>query len=289
MSVSLVPASHFHWGADVGPAAVVASVRRACRDVDGHDPLDEASSLLLKHHGIDGSALWVADDVGFAFLHETSVDLGVAPGARRHGHGAALAEIALGVEAPRSAWSHGDHPGAVRLAARHSLRRARELWVMRRLLSEGLPELVVPEGVAVRGYVPADAAEVLRVNAAAFAAHPEQGDMDEADLAERMSEPWFEPDGLLVAESDGRLLGFHWTKRHSDRLGEVYVVGIDPAAQGRGLGKVLTLAGLHHLRSVGLAEAMLYVESDNRAGVGLYAGLGFAHPATDTHVQYRRP
>ena len=26
------------------------------------------------------------------------------------------------------------------------------------------------------------------------------------------------------------MLGFHWTKQHDDRLGEVYVVGVDPAA-----------------------------------------------------------
>jgi tyrosyl-tRNA synthetase len=68
--------------------------------------------------------------------------------------------------------------------------------------------------------------------------------MDAANLAARMAEPWFDPSGLLVADSDEGLLAFHWTKQHSPELGEVYVVGIDPAAQGQGLGKLLTLAGL---------------------------------------------
>ena len=160
---------------------------------------------------------------------------------------------------------------------------------MRLRVEEPLPELVVPEGITVRAYLASDAHEVLRVNAAAFAAHPEQGAMDEANLAERMAEEWFDPQGLLVAESDGRLLGFHWTKRHSEDVGEVYVVGIDPAAQGRGLGKVLTLAGLRHLESVGVREVLLYVESDNAAGIALYSGFGFTHADSDTHVQYRRP
>ena len=48
-------------------------------------------------------------------------------------------------------------------------------------------------------------------------------------------------------EQTGELLGFHWTKVHNDDLGEVYVVGVDPAAQGRGIGATLTLIGLHHL------------------------------------------
>jgi mycothiol synthase len=283
-----VAPSEFVPGPD-GAAAVLEAVRRTCRDADGHDPLDEASALRLKHHGLEGSSLWLADDVGFALLHGTAVDLAVTPGARGQGHGSSLAKASLAGEDPRSAWSHGDHPGARRLADEHGLRRARELWVMRLRLEEQLAELVVPDGIRVRGYAPSDAPEVLRVNATAFAAHPEQGGMDEANLAERMAEEWFDPRGLLVAESDGRLLGFHWTKRHSPEVGEVYVVGIDPAAQGRGLGKVLTLAGLRHLESIGVGEVLLYVESDNAAGIALYSGFGFTHAASDTHVQYRRP
>ena len=112
--------------------------------------------------------------------------------------------------------------------------------------------------------------------------------MDAANLAERMAEPWFSPDGLLVATDGERMLGFHWTKQHSAALGEVYVVGIDPGAQGRGLGKLLTLAGLHHLAGLGVAEVLLYVESDNAPAVAVYSGLGFAHAAADTHVMYER-
>ena len=188
-----------------------------------------------------------------------------------------------------TAWSHGDHPAAAVLAARHGLRRARELWVMRRRSSEPLPELVVPDGVTVRGYRDEDRDEVLRVNAAAFAHHPEQGSLDADGLAARMAEEWFDPAGLLVADAGAELRGFHWTKQHSAELGEVYVVAIDPAAQGQGLGRVLTLAGLRHLHGLGVGEVLLYVESDNAPAVHVYEGLGFTHAAADTHVQYRRP
>jgi mycothiol synthase len=103
-----------------------------------------------------------------------------------------------------------------------------------------------------------------------------------------MAEPWWDPAGLLVAVDGDRMLGFHWTKQHDDRTGEVYVVGVAPQAQGRGLGKVLTLAGLHHLAGLGVEEVLLYVESDNAPAVAVYSRLGFGHADADTHVQYRR-
>ena len=64
--------------------------------------------------------------------------------------------------------------------------------------------------------------------------------------------------------------------------------GFDPAAQGQGLGKVLTLAGLHHLAKQGVTEVLLYVESDNHPAIAVYSGLGFGHADADTHVMYRR-
>ncbi|WP_121256226.1 mycothiol synthase [Nocardioides ferulae] len=298
------------WGAANGPATVVEAVRRACVAADGHDPLDEAAALHLKHRGLAGARLWLVGDAGFALRHGAAgapaVDLAVTPRARGRGLGRALAAAALAGEGPLSAWSHGDHPAAARLAAAYRMERARELWVMRRDAATPLAEVAADPALEVRAFRAGDAAdtaELLRVNAAAFATHPEQGAMDAANLAERMAEEWFDPAGLLVAmerragsdRADGggaggreRMLGFHWTKQHSPELGEVYVVGIDPAAQGRGLGRVLTAAGLAHLARAGVREVLLYVEADNAPAVRLYSGLGFTHAPADTHAQYRR-
>jgi mycothiol synthase len=83
------------------------------------------------------------------------------------------------------------------------------------------------------------------------------------------------------------LIGFHWTKVHSaEQLGEVYVLGVSPTAQGIGLGKTLTAIGLRHLeRDRGLPTAMLYVDADNRAAVSVYEGLGFSTHEKD--LMYR--
>jgi len=267
----------------------VVAVRAALRDTGEQDPLDEAARLRVKHQGLEGSSLWLAGEDGFALAHDGGVDLAVAPAARGRGLGRELAAEALAGDGAVTAWSHNDHPAAAVLAERHGLRRARELWVMRRRASEPLPELVVPDAVTVRGYRDDDRDEVLRVNAAAFAHHPEQGSLDAEGLAARMAEDWFDPAGLLVADDGTGLRGFHWTKQHSAALGEVYVVAIDPAAQGQGLGKVLTLAGLEHLHGLGVGEVLLYVESDNSPAVHVYERLGFTHAPQDTHAQYRRP
>ena len=262
------------------------AVRRESAAADGADPLDEAAAMALAHRGSAAGALWVAGDDGFALLRGEDLDLAVRPDARGRGVGTALARAALEVAGPGvHAWSHVGHPAAAALAADLGLVAARELWVMER--AAGPVDTPAVEGVTIRGYRDTDADEVLRVNAAAFAHHPEQGSMDAANLAERMAEPWFDPAGLLVADAGAGLLAFHWTKQHSADLGEVYVVAVDPAAQGRGLGRAVTAAGLDHLAGLGVRRIILYVESDNAAAVATYSRLGFEH--TQSHVQYARP
>jgi mycothiol synthase len=216
-------------------------------------------------------------------------ELVVHPDARRRGIGSAMARTGLseGGDGARI-WAHGNLAPARATAAKLGLTVVRELLQMRRPLRD-LPEVAVADGVRITTYSgPADDAELLRVNNAAFVWHPEQGGWTDADIATRRDEPWFDPAGLFLAfdERTGELLGFHWTKIHNPDLGEVYVVGVDPAAQGRGLGATLTLTGLHHLGQALSAssqpEVMLYVEADNSAAVKTYQRLRFDVHTVDT-------
>jgi mycothiol synthase len=276
----------------VDPADLTAieEVSRESAAADGAEPLDEGSWRRLRHHQ-EELDVRVEKDVGFAVVDGDLLHLAVAPSHRGQGSGGRLLDAALGArEGSWLAWSHGDHPAAAALARRTGFERVRALWVMRRsLLDPTATPTARGSDFQVRSFRPGDEAELLRVNAAAFAHHPEQGGMDVAELAERMAEPWFDPAGLLVVDAGDRLLGFHWTKRHSSSLGEVYVVGVDPESQGLGVGKTLVDAGLRHLRDGGADDVLLYVESDNLTAVRLYEGLGFTHAAADTHVMYARP
>jgi mycothiol synthase len=218
-------------------------------------------------------------------------ELVVHPQARRHGIGAAMIRAALSrTNGVNHFWAHGTREPAQATASALGLVPVRELVQMRRSLRD-VDEPAPPDGVRIRTYAgSADDAELLRVNNAAFATHPEQGGWTAADLAERRAEPWFDPDGLFLAVDDraNTLLGFHWTKVHPEKagLGEVYVVGVDPSAQGSGLGGLLTAVGIAHLarRLAGADEpaVMLYVESDNAAALRTYRRLGFHQYSVDT-------
>lgn len=285
---------------DLLPTDVLAHVEEvaaAAEQADGAAPLDEATWLALRNRPAADIGWWRAE-AGISLLIDGELTLVVRPEARGSGVGSTLlaevAQVTAGEEL--TAWSHGNHPAAAALAERFGFTADRDLWVMRRPVTdaEPLPALEIPDAVTIRGFRDEDADELLRVNAVAFADHPEQGSLDADGLAVRRHEPWFDAAGLLVARDDDAMLGFHWTKVHppdgdAPGPGEVYVVGVAPEAQGRGMGRLLTLAGLHHLADRGVPEVILYVEADNAPAIAVYERLGFRHDAVDTHVQYRRP
>jgi len=295
---------------DADDVAAVLALAGTASDTDGAYPLSEHVVLHIRQGGeLSAVHLMIRDPdgllVGYAHVDTTdevegaAAELVVHPMRRRHGLGRALVNAAIDAAAAAGShtlrlWAHGDHPSAGALALRLGFTRARVLFQMRRSLFAPLPDRELPAGVALRAFQPGhDEQEWVRVNARAFADHPDQGRWTLDDLRIRMAEPWFDPAGFLLAvdEHSGALLGFHWTKVHGDGghqhdpIGEVYVLGVDPAAHGRGLGAALTVAGLRHLRAAGLDQAMLYVDESNRPAVRLYTGLGFALWSTD--VSYR--
>ncbi|WP_225074498.1 mycothiol synthase [Streptomyces sp. CoT10] len=280
-------------------AEAVLGLLEAAARADGRQAVSEQGRLQLRGGAREGvSHLLLAVDgelVGYAQLEDTdpveapAAELVVHPEHRGHGHGRALGAALLAASGKRlRVWAHGGQSAARHLAQVLGLTLFRELRQMRRPLKGlDLPEPALPEGVTVRPFVPGrDDAAWLEVNAEAFAHHPEQGSLTQRDLDDREAQSWFDPRGFFLAEREGRLIGFHWTKVHQEeRLGEVYVLGVRPGAQGGGLGKALTLIGLRHLAAQGLPTAMLYVDADNKAAVSVYERLGFTTYETD--LMYR--
>ncbi|EIV94276.1 mycothiol synthase [Frankia sp. QA3] len=309
-------------GADVDD---IVSLLAAAERADGTGPVSEDVRLTLRpdlrigvgRHLLAVPAAAVGAPgarrpiIGYAHLGGTidsrQAEIVVHPGHRGQGIGRALATAlteALGDPPARlDVWAHGDLPPAAALADRLGFARTRVLFQLRRPLTAGpqLPEPHLPPGVTVRAFVPGRDDEAwLAVNAAAFADHPEQGRWTLDDLARRRAEPWFDPRGFFVAERDGRLVGFHWTKVHEvdetpppgtrpGPIGEVYVVGVLPGVGGAGLGRALTLIGLRHLRAEGLAAVLLYVDEDNDRAVRMYTGLSFTVHTRDVSYHWRGP
>ncbi|MEV1281380.1 mycothiol synthase [Modestobacter sp. NPDC049651] len=294
-----------------GDVAEVLALLAAATTADGVRPVSEEAELRLQHGGGPGGSDLTARDgdgvlVGYARLErapgepEAEAELVVAPSARRQGVGSALlARLeALAGDRPLRVWAHGELPGSAELATARGYERARVLLQMRRPLAgvDPDPHPALPAGVTVHPFRPGvDEQAWLGVNAQAFDFHPEQGRWTPEDLALREGEAWFDPAGFFLAwrgGPGGELLGFHWTKVHpageagDAPVGEVYVLGIDPAAQGMRLGRALTDLGLAHLRRQGLGEVLLYVEEDNTAAVSLYERSGFTRYAVD--VSWRR-
>ena len=304
----------------------VRALARAAGDADGAYPLSEHVALHLRHGGEAPAMHLLArtdegELVGYAHVDTTdmvdgpSAELVVHPMHRRHGLGRALVQGAMAVADERDPggghlgsgrlrlWAHGDHPSANALALSLGFERARVLWQMRRSLYAPIAPPELPDGYLLRPFEPGKDDEAwVELNNRAFAEHPDQGRWTLRDLHVRMAEPWFDPKGFLLVEADGRLLGFHWTKVHGEvharplpagahphahePIGEVYVLGVDPSQHGRGLGAALTLAGLRHLRDLGLDQAMLYVDEANERAVAMYTKLGFSRWSTD--VSFRR-
>ena len=288
----------------------------AAAAADGVGPLSEQVRLHLEYGGSHGARdlLLRRGDALAGYSHlggpdsagHLSGELVIHPAQRRRGLGLALARAVLAGAGPVPVriWAHGDLPAAAGLAAAAGFTRVRSLLQMRRSLAEPLPQPRLPDGVTLRTFVPGqDEDEWLALNAAAFADHPEQGGWTRDELEHREAKPWFDPSGFFLAVRAGHLAGFHWTKIHApaaaagaagpgepagagEPTGEVYVVGVHPAEQGTGLGRALTLTGLHYLRDREIPSVMLYVDGENTAAIHLYESLGFAHIATDVMYEH---
>lgn len=271
----------------------------AVTEHDHHPALGEHKWLDLVHGGRAGFAGVVAtangdDPIGYAHLSrhhdpvgaQWGLEIVVHPDHRGNGVERAIASAALDIV--REAGGGHLHlwvfqPTEVHdsLAAELGLSRGRDLLHMH----VDLPvshEVDLSAGVRIRAFEPGKDDEAwLDLNNRAFEHHPEQGAWDLDTLRRRMSESWFDATDLLLAVDEDGLAGSNWTKLdHDRRVGEIYVIAVDPSRHRSGLGKILTVAGLHHMAERGMREGTLYVDAANEKALALYRKIGF----TDDHL-----
>lgn len=261
----------------------VIALRNAVAATTGSSPLSDHVVSAVKGHSSGRHFIDVSGDQLRGYAH---LDTGAHPVAELLVNDAGdasglLDAVSRAAGSSLRIWTRGDQAPLNDVLPGLGFTCTRTLLQMRcPLEASSIAEPVWPDGVTVRTFrVEVDEEPWLAVNNAAFAGHPEQAGWTRDDLRAREEEAWFDPAGFFLAAVDDRVVGFHWTKVHDKpggNLGEVYVIGVDPSMQGKGLGEALLLRGLQHLRDLGLATVLLYVETDNHGAIALYERHGFS-------------
>ena len=302
---------HLEVGRSLTPSDLhaIALLAERVAEIDGERPFSDRFARELMDPNPNGFlhvCVWDADElVGYAIVDDAAkgaaatAEIAVDERGRDARVGALLLDqAARETGEPVLLWAHGSDSATARLAAGGGFTKVRGLWRMKRTLGKDVAAFTAPDGIKIRPFERhRDEADWLELNARAFVDLPDQGQLTRAGLDDLLEQDWVDLDGFLLAHEvdgsgrEGRLVGFHWTKTHpaqgprQPRIGEVYVLGVDPDAHGRGLGKALTLAGLAYLWQQGIREVILYVEDTNQAAIATYERLGFTR--YDTDVLYR--
>lgn len=272
-----------------------AALKRLVADITEHDgisPLNEAGSMCID--GTREADFFFmgsrSDPYGFVVFDERDATLllGVHPAHRCEGVGATLLTEALRAHPDSAVWAFGTLPGGDALARRLGLSPVRALLRMERPLRSDEPGGKYPEGYRILTYTPERAAALLALNAQAFAHHPEQGRLTAQEFDVLTRQPWFDAAGFFILLHGDDVVGLHWTKRHGDGLGEVYLIAVDKAHEGRGLGSAMLAHGLAHLAAEGDHTVQLYVEGDQDRVVRMYQNAGFRITQTDTSYRLER-
>ena len=284
----------------------LSELTEAASRADGHEPIGEHKFLRLQH-GDDLAIAFLAQEsdqlVGYAHTltygtgddRRVSCELVVHPEVRRSGIGRTLLDYVIRHAESEGArrldlWAYNDSDASRAIAGGFGMKATRRLLHMHRHPGPP-PQPAHPDGVTIRPFKAGEDEMWLELNNHVFAGHPEQGNWTQEDFRARTAQEWFRPEDLLVLEVDGAPAGFCWTKVENrgdeGSVGEIYVIGTDPAQHGKGLGRYLLGEGLRHLSEREVRTVAVYVDESNERAIVLYESFDFHHHHAD--VMYSLP
>lgn len=235
----------------------------------GNRPADEVCDLLWR---VDGELVGFAGHYAFGSATPEVTGM-VHPAHRHHGIGTSLFDAMLQLcgergdrrfllVTPRSSCA------AKQLASSHggTLDHSEHALALLGPVAEGPSD----PSITLRAATAADADDVDRLVTAAFAHALGQIDLESID----------EP--TLVAELEGATIATLRVHHTKDGWG-VYGFAVDPALQGRGIGRDLLRRVCREAHAAGVERVHLEVSVENDRALGLYTSLGFAHEATEDY------
>lgn len=89
-----------------------------------------------------------------------------------------------------------------------------------------------------------------------------------------------------IAEIDGKPAGSVFLVRHTREIAKLRLFLVDPAARGRGAGKMLVNECVAFARACGYRTITLWTQSILVAARGIYKNAGFVHVSTEPHRSF---
>jgi len=161
----------------------------------------------------------------------------------------------------------------------------RYFYRMARSLSEPIPEPHFPQGFALRQFPgEQDAAAWVEMFNQSFIDHWNHHDLTVDKFKHELAKPDYRNDlDLIAVADDGTFVSFcscvicvEECDRTGRNEGWIACLGTRRGFRKMGLGRAMLLAGLHRLKAVGVATAILGVDAENSSGaLHLYESAGF--------------
>ena len=278
------------------PEVIVAYVRLV-NDIDELDRLGKATSVehmkerLGQPHCHPEQNIFLAEEngllVGYAEIWcETEIgrvilDGAVHPAHRCRGVGNSLLEMAI-ERSHRMGSEAVQIPIGQKMTASQSFVEKRGFALVRRhwqmgITTYGRAALPALHGYEVRHFARGDEEGLCALQNLAFAGHWGFRPNMIEEVRYLANTSLCHPEGILFITEGQRMVAYCWTIDDAvySKKGYVRMMGVDPAYRGRGLGKMVLMAGIEYLRERGMKKIELMVDSRNPVAKRLYQSLGF--------------
>lgn len=123
------------------------------------------------------------------------------------------------------------------------------------------------ESLVIREMTERDMDHVFNIEAGIF---PDPFDARRLDIMRR----WF-PSACLVAEKNGKIVGYILATLRSPTLGHILSVAVIEEERGKGIGSALIRKSMEIMKSRGASAVRLEVRTDNMKAIKLYKKMGY--------------